>query len=302
MVYAGPKQTKSDRKPVIKVSKARIAALEALSESDSTHTFARESLNGVLDKHVLSAADRAFTTRLVLGVTQTIITLDELIYSCVNNKSDIKRDVMVALRISTYELLYLEKEAHAAVHQGVELVKIVQPKAKGLANLILHKIAKKAKDFPFGDPSTDMDAFCRIYAIPKWIAKLMIEDIGLESGHLLIASSNGKPPSYVFVNTIKTTVDEIFELFKSNQMEPEKVHMLCGTKLENCIRINKPPKLFTHCIQKSYKEGLFLIADSASQGVSAFSLLSNNKPQSILHVCSGKGNKTIMVNALYKNK
>ena len=150
-----------------KLSKARVAALNGIMDIRKNKAFAREVLNKTLSDHVLSGADRAFAAKLTLGVTQTLGTLDDVIYRCVDSPDDIKDNVMDCLRISTYEILYLEKEAHAAVDQGVELVKLIEPRARGLANLVLRRVLNIKKDFPFGNPDEDMEAFARIYAIPK---------------------------------------------------------------------------------------------------------------------------------------
>ena len=150
-----------------KLSKARIAAINAIMDIRKNEAFARDVLNKTLNDHVLSGADRAFAARLTLGVTQTLGTLDDVIYRCVDSPDDIKSNVMDCLRISAYEILYLEKEPHAAVDQGVELVKAVEPRARGLANLVLRRLVKLKRDFPFGNPDEDTEAFARIYAIPK---------------------------------------------------------------------------------------------------------------------------------------
>lgn len=150
-----------------KLSKARLAALNAIYDIRKNEAFARDVLNKTLNSHVLSSADRSFAAKLTLGVTQTLGTLDDVIYRCVDNPDDIKTNVMDCLRISTYEILYLEKEAHAAVDQGVELVKAIEPRARGLANLVLHRVVKLKAGFPFGNVDEDLEAFARIYAIPK---------------------------------------------------------------------------------------------------------------------------------------
>ena len=52
---------------------------------------------------------------------------------------DIFRETRDALQISTYELIFLGKEAHAAVDQGVEMVKSFSPgPAARVANAVLH--------------------------------------------------------------------------------------------------------------------------------------------------------------------
>lgn len=260
--------------------------------------FARDVLNKTLNNHVLSGADRAFAAKLTLGVTQTLGTLDDVIYRCVDSPDDIKVNVMDCLRISTYEIIYLEKEAHAAVDQGVELVKAVEPRARGLANLVLHRVVKLKRDFPFGNPDTDTEAFARIYAIPKWECELIFNSIGENAGRYLISSSNGAPPAYVFVNTIRSSRDEVFEILKSVEAKPSVVEALCGIKLENCIRVEEASALNHTDMKQAMMMGAFSISDAASQAVVMHAMRQFENPQSMLEVCAGKGTKTLMFQSL----
>lgn len=260
--------------------------------------YARDVLNKTLDNHVLSSADRGFAARLTLGVTQTLGTLDDMIYRCVENPDDIKSNVMDCLRISTYEILYLEKEAHAAVDQGVELVKAIEPRARGLANLVLRRIVSLKKDFPFGNPDEDMEAFARIYAIPKWECELIFNSIGENAGRYLISSSNGRPPVYVFVNSLKVSVDEVMDLLKNIDAKPKLIDSLCGIKLHGCILIEETSAINKPEIKEAMALGKFLIADAASQAVVTRAMQQYEHPKTMLEVGAGKGTKTLMFQSL----
>lgn len=281
-----------------KLSKARYAALIAIQNIRKNKAYAKEVLNSTFDQHVLSNSDRAFASKLTLGVVQTLGTLDDSIYRCVDSPDDIKDNVMDCLRISTYEILYLEKEAHAAVDQGVELVKAIEPKAKGLSNLVLRRIVKLKKDFPFGDPDNDLEAFARIYAIPKWVCKLIFDSIGENPARYLISSSNGAAPCYVFVNNLKSNFDECMNLFNKHDAKPQKFDWLCGVELENCIWLKNPAALQCGELKEAQSQGKFIICDAASQAIVGRTLNCCNNPNSFLDMCCGKGNKAIMFQAL----
>lgn len=285
-----------------RLSKARIAALNAIMDIRKNEAFARDVLNKTLNDHVLSGADRAFAAKLTLGVTQTLGTLDDVIYRCVDSPDDIKSNVMDCLRISTYEIIYLEKEPHAAVDQGVELVKAVEPRARGLANLVLRRVVKIKRDFPFGNPDEDTEAFARIYAIPKWECELIFKSIGENAGRYLISSSNGAPPAYVFVNSIKSRRDEVFEILKAAEAKPSVVEALCGIKLTGCIRVENSAALNNTEIKQAMMMGKFSISDAASQAVATHAMQAFENPQTMLEVCAGKGTKTLMFQSLANEK
>ena len=126
--------------------------------------------------------------------------------------------------------------------------------------------------------------------------------MGTESARYLIASSNGQAPCYLFVNTLVDSFENTFELLQDCGVDPERIEGLCGIKLKNCVRIKNSVKLNGHRLRKAQSEGKFLVADSASQGVCEFSIMGKDEPKNILHVCAGKGNKTIMVSALAKER
>lgn len=285
-----------------KLSSARAAALQAIKETRQNKAFAKEILNKSLSKCDLSETDRAFAAKLTLGVTQTLGTLDDLIYRCVDSPDDIKDNVMDCLRISTYEIVYLEKEAHAAVDQGVELVKSVEQRARGLANLVLRRIVKLKEDFPFGDPDSDLQAFARIYATPKWLCETIFDSIGEKPGRYLVSSSNGAAPCYIFVNTLKISVGECRDLLEKNGAEPDPVDSLCGVDLPACIRLNKPSALQSDALVCAMADGLFFITDAASQAIVANFANNISSPGTFLEYCCGKGNKTLMFQNIFNQK
>lgn len=55
-------------------------------------------------------------------------------------------------------------------------------------------------------------------------------------------------------------------------------------------------------IKQAMSDGMFVIADIASQTVVERTLNCANNPQNILELCAGKGNKTIMLEALSLQK
>ena len=126
--------------------------------------------------------DRAFATRLVLGVVSARGTLDEIIDRSLRSPDDVQDDVRDALRIGVYEMYFLDKSPHAAVDQCVELVRTFAPKACGLANAVLRKASSLKGEFPFGNPQADLEAFARQYAFPVWLSLIHISPPSLSLG------------------------------------------------------------------------------------------------------------------------
>ena len=274
-------------------SPGRLGALYATQQVRRRKAFAQEVIESTIDRSKLSAQDRAFATLLTLGVVSTQGSLDDVINRALASPRDIKPDVRDALRISTYEVIYLRKAPHAAVDQGVELVRAVAPSASGLANAVLHRILNMADVFPFGDPTKDLEALALNYAFPTWLAKQLIEDLGPQAAVELMRASNDPAPLFVCVNAIKATDEEVVSLFEEvgADMSPAGAG---GIEPAGCYRVSNSRVLADGRIRRMFQQGKILVSDAAAQSVAA-AVLEDGDPGPLLEVGAGRGTKTIML-------
>ena len=274
-------------------SPGRLAALYATQQVRRRQAYAQEVIEATIDKSTISQQDRAFATLLTLGVVSSLGSLDEVINRCLQSPRDIKPDVRDAMRISAYEITYLRKAPHAAVDQGVELVRAVAPSASGLANAVLHRILESADAFPFGDPAKNLDALALMYAFPTWLARLLIEDMGAQAAVELMKASNDPAPLFIHVNSCKATDEEVMALFEEvgTKLEPAEAGEV---KAPGCYRVPDTRALTDGRIRRLFSQGKILVSDAAAQAVAA-SVLENGMPGSILEVGAGRGTKTIML-------
>ena len=132
------------------VAAARMAAYRTLCIARERDAYVRELVNSGAAQEVLGhlkAEDRAFARKLALGVCATSGTLDEALDRYIAKPAKVAPGVRDALRISAYELLFLDKPAHVVVSQGVELVRSRAKSAAGLANAVLRRVAESAQAF-----------------------------------------------------------------------------------------------------------------------------------------------------------
>ncbi len=87
-------------------------------------------------------------------------------------------------------------------------------------------------------------------------------------------------------------------LFKENNVKAHIVKGLCGLKLHGSIYIENPALLMRGDLKKAYDDGKFLIADIASQAIVHAAILCSKTTRTVLDVCSGKGNKMLMLQSL----
>ena len=281
-------------------SPGRLAALYATNQVRRRGAFAQEVIESTIDRSTISAQDRAFATLLTLGVVSTSGALDDVINRCLASPRDIKHDVRDAIRISTYAIIYLRKAPHAALDQGVELVRAVAPSASGLANAVLHRVLAAADSFPFGDPTTSIEALALTYAFPVWLARTLIEDMGSAAAIELMKSSNEQAPLYIHVNSLQATDDEVISLFSEvgTELEPASAG---DVQVPGCFRVPNPRALNDGRIRRLFQQGKILVSDAAAQAVASL-VTESGLPGSLLEVGAGRGTKTIMMQSIAARK
>ena len=197
-------------------SPARRAAARICAECRKRDARARDVMRADEGLASLDPRDRALATRLVLGVTATTGLLDNAIDSAISGRTHLEPRVRDALRISAFELLYLDTPSRVAVSQGVELVKRAAPRAKGLANAVLRRIAEK--DVPkvasarleFRGESedgrqapSDVEAAALVSGMPEWLVARIAAGIGTPALRDVVLSQLEPAPVFVAANVAR---------------------------------------------------------------------------------------------------
>ena len=183
-----------------KASPSRLLAREILAEARVRGAYVRELVDARRGRDGVSREDFDFAQVLVFGVTMCAGTLDELIDRNLSSPLDVRARLRDCLRVSAYELAFLRKPEHVAVDQGVELAKAVEPRAAGLANAVLRKMAVDARAFPWGDPESDPAAFARSFGVPEWLASRLVADVGREKAASMLSACLAPAPTYLADN------------------------------------------------------------------------------------------------------
>lgn len=274
-------------------SPARLAALDVTRAVRKRNAYAHDLIESRIDASDMSQADRAFATLLVLGVVSTSGTLDEIINRGMRKPTDAFDDVRDALRISTYEIIFLGKTPHAALDQGVELVRAVSPSASGLGNAILHRILEMKDSFPFGDPNHDIEALARVYAFPVWLARKLVEDLGAKEAAMFMRASNDPAPLFISVNSLKATDAEVARVFEAAGATLRPA-LIDEKEIVGCYHVSDPRAIADENVRTLFDEGKILVSDAAAQAV-AGALFDNATPSTVLEVGAGRGTKTVLI-------
>src|SRR5579885_1191040 len=165
------------------VSPARIAAYEILLRVDREKSYATELLHSPqYDK--LSSADHCLTTQLVMGVLRWLSVLDDAIAEHSSQKiSKLDPEVLTALRLGAYQLIFLDRVPHhASVNESVDLVKRARKRsAVPFANAVLRKLSKQPKKIASIASATDAGELARNSAHPSWMVERWVRKYGIEA-------------------------------------------------------------------------------------------------------------------------
>ncbi|HZQ29296.1 MAG TPA: transcription antitermination factor NusB [Acidimicrobiales bacterium] len=163
-------------------SGARGVALQALLEIDDG-AYANLAVPKLLSASRLDARDRGFVTELAYGTTRMRRACDWLVDRFVTGDRPLDLPTRNTLRLGAYQLAFTRVAPHAAVSATVDLA---SPKARGLVNAVLRKVAG---DLPprWPDRATEL-------SYPDWLIEQLVADLGAEQAHAALVQMN-EPPS-----------------------------------------------------------------------------------------------------------
>ncbi len=266
-----------------KVSPARKAALDVLMEARNGSCYARDILSARTFTGRLDARDAAFAARLALGVTATEGVLDELLDRYLAKPHKVAPRVRCALRISAFEMLYLESPGRVAVSQGVELVRQGAKSAAGLANAVLRKVNdnvewfRDAHDLDSAEPHARRVAtVSRGFGLPYWLGERLLVSYGDERAGTLALASNLEPaPIALHLNT-RIGEDGSYAALYGDEVIP------------GCVATDDVARLIA--------EGVFERADAVASDLNAQLIATAaTRPGSCLEIGAGRGTKTFIM-------
>ena len=285
-----------------KATPARRAALALTRAVREQNAYLSGLAPQVFSRFQLEASDRAFAHLLAQGVVSLQTTLDAVIDEVLRSPRDIKDDVRDVLRIAAYEILYLGKEAHAAVDQGVELVRQVAPRATGVANFVLHRIVEERPRFPYGDPACSLEAATLYYGFPAWLARAIEKDIGTNNALVLMRGSLQAAPVWFTPNACRMTSGELLRFLEATKIE--------FNTCESLIALDSPDQaaIFQFVDRGNVGDPAFLtlleedkvvVSDLSAQSITllAASLVPRTNAR-VLEIGAGRGTKTLQLQSL----
>jgi 16S rRNA (cytosine967-C5)-methyltransferase len=249
------------------VAPARMAALGILRKIEQQHGNSDTLLHSK-QVDALAPADRNLCTAIVLGTLRWQRILDEECRRFLSlPDSPVPVDVLLALRIGAYQLLFLDRiPAHAAIFESVEWVKRSESaRHAGLVNAVLRKIAAVPKPIRVNATS----------AYPEWMVNRWRKYYGAEICRKICENGQAEHPTALRVAT----------LARAHHLESS------GIKLRRGAFLNGARYLDLDSYQASVAKDQFHSQDEGSQLVAE--LLGHGKR--ILDCCAAPGGKTLVL-------
>ena len=250
--------------------------MEILEKGNLSHLILKQALEKY---QYLEKQDRAFITRITEGTLEYLIQIDAVInrYSKVK-VSKMKPVIRTIMRMSVYQLLYMERVPDSAVcNEAVKLAK--KRKFQGLTgfvNGVLRNISREKEALEFSSPAER-------YSIPQWMFSLWEKKYGRETAERIAASFLEERPLTVRCNVSRASVDEITEALKAQGIQVETsvisptVLQISGYDYLDAV--------------EAFTEGKLTVQDASSALVG---LIASPKPGNfVLDVCSAPGGKSM---------
>jgi len=266
----------------------RASAYKVLLKIIKNSSYSNIALDSEL-KDYSESKDGALVTKLVYGTLERQITIDYVLSLYLKQPVEkTKPEILVALRLGVYQLLFTDKiPSFAAVNESVNIIKKSKfSYASGLVNSVLRKISENGFEYPKTEDKV-FDLSIR-YSCPKALVKHFLDNYGEENAEDILSSSIGAAPVTIRVNTLKTDAETLMETLEKEGVKAEKTGDNTITVSGNSIES-----------LKSFKDGLFHVQDFSSQ--LCCEMLAAKKGETVIDVCASPGGKSFTIAEIMKN-
>ena len=206
-----------------KTKNVRQTALEILDAIEKNQSYSNLLLNNAIEKNQLPSKDIGLLTELIYGTLQRKMTLDFYLKPFVKNSKKTERWVMNLLRLTLYQMVYLDRVPdRAAIHEAVEIAKKQGHKGiAGMVNGVMRSIQREG--LPSLDTISDpLDRLSIETSHPIWLVKRWDKQFGYEKTKEMCEQNLIAPLQTARVNLTRISRDECLETLKEEGFEVEK--------------------------------------------------------------------------------
>lgn len=257
----------------VRLSPARKVALGVLDGARRRGAYVRELLDGSAAIGALDPRDAGLARRLALGVTSTQGCLDELLDRFLSKPHKVAPRVRIALRVATFELVYLGTTDEVAVSQGVELSRFAMPASSGLANAVLRRVADSAPGYLAAEDTPEnrraLASAARRAGLPTWLAAKIVDSLGEGAASGLFVSQLSPAP------------------LAAHAIAPG---LASDSRLPGLV---EHPDMRSREVRRSLADASLVMSDAHAQLIATAA----TRPGTCLEIGAGRGTKTFVIQA-----
>lgn len=250
----------------------RAFAVDSLDRILNKGRKADDVLNHLMVEVVEEQRDRHLLHEMIYGVLRHYFSLQADFSRYLKQKPD--EFARLALFVGTYQIRHMRVPVHAAVSETVNAVKPRDPKAAGMINAVLRKVADS-------EPPTKLKPYQRV-ELPNWIYASWRDAFGVEAVQAIAGVNLNKPELTVAVfNDREEWMARAREGgmdVKAGKLSPYAVILPSGTSV-----VNLP----------GFAGGEFQVMDQAAQA--AVLALDVEAGDRVFDLCAAPGGKSAML-------
>ena len=297
------------------IAPARWAAYNVLravsaGRADLPHALARARVS------LRDERDRALTGEIVTGTLRWQGQLDYLVAHFARRPvARLDPEILDILRLSTYQLLHLDRvPAAAAVSDAVELARGTgKGSACGLVNAVLRAITSERQHPPLPEPpvlaastpqgtsrdelrlsstrAAALDYLSITLSHPRWLVQRWLDRYGFEAAATWARFNNTPAPITLRVNRLKIGPGDLVDALGAHEVTVRPTRYA-----PDGLTVTRGNPLTTPLANR----GVFVVQDEASQLVAE---LARAQPgERVLDACAAPGGKTITLAAMMKDQ
>ena len=238
-------------------------------------------LNDYFNKNKITAPEKAFVTEVFYGVIRNLILLD---YEIEKRTKKVKKSYLKQLlRISFYQLTFMNSETKAVVWEGAELAKKYGDAIGKFINGVLRTYDRE-KEAELKD--IENKSWAIRYSYPEWFVAKVKANFGKRSLEILKLLKE-IPYLSIRINKLTYSEKEFLEFAK-------RENITIMNKVEDIYYISK-----TVINTPEFVEGKIIIQDGSSY--LAAKTLGAKEGETILDACSAPGSKALVMAQEMKN-